>query len=86
MARAPPGVHRLRAHPQCPGDLPGAGIPREHFSGLQPHHLPEGPALRGQPAVIRIPHGTGINPPQPQGAQACPTVTNQTKTPAFQNL
>lgn len=36
----PPLVHRLRAHPQRPGDLPGVGVLREHLRGPQPHLLP----------------------------------------------
>jgi hypothetical protein len=72
LSGAPPLVHRLRAHPQRPGDLPSIGVPREHLCGsLQPHPLPAGPALRGQPATIRIPHDTGLDPPSPPGTQAC---------------
>ena len=67
---APPLVHRLRAHPQGPGDLPGVRVLLEHLRGLKPHLLPAGPAPRGQPATIRIPHDTGLNPPPPPVTQA----------------
>jgi hypothetical protein len=42
----------------------------EHLRGLQPHLLAAGWALCGQPAAIRIPHDTGLNPGSPQVTQA----------------
>ena len=76
---APLLIRRIRADPQQPGDPHGAHVLAEQLRGLQPHPLPAEPALRGQPATIRIPHDTGLNPPAPLITQA-PTLTNQTKT------
>jgi hypothetical protein len=56
--------------PQQPGDLDGIHVLREHLSGLQPHPLPASPAIRGQPATIRIPHTTGLTPPETPVTQA----------------
>jgi hypothetical protein len=67
---APPLVNRLRADPQRTGDLPGLNVISEHLRGLQPHLLAAGPPLCGQPAAIRIPHDTGLNPASPAITQA----------------
>ena len=42
----------------------------ERLGGLQPHPLPAGPALSGQPATIRIPHDTGLDPRETPITQA----------------
>lgn len=65
-----PLVHRLHAHPQRPGDLPGVRVLHEHIRGLEPYLLPLGPFPHGQPAAIRISHDTGLNPPTPPVTQA----------------
>jgi hypothetical protein len=47
-----------------------AGL-RKHLRGLQPRLLAAGPALRRQPAAIRLSHDTGLNPEAPRVTQAC---------------
>jgi hypothetical protein len=78
-------VHRLRAHPQGLCDLVGVDALLEQPRGLQPHILSAGPALSSQPATIRIPHRTGLNPAVPPATQGAPT-GDQSETSTFQAL
>jgi hypothetical protein len=48
-------------------------------------HGPAGPALSSQPATIRIPHRTGLNPAVPPATQGAPT-GDQSETSTFQAL
>ena len=58
--RPPPPVRRHPADPEPPRHLRVAGTALDHVSRFQPHFLPAGPLLRGQPAAIGVPHDTGI--------------------------
>ena len=57
-------THLTTRHPHGTHALPG------HLPGLQPHPLPPGPALSGQPATTRIPHNTGLDPRETPITQA----------------